>query len=435
MRKLFISFLGLGSYKKDKDTYEYNPAIYDLNEKRSKATEFVQVAEMEIIGAGSFDAVIIVATEKSRKLHFKNLKNQLIKNGVNDVFLIIIDEDMTAEGQWAWFEKILNHIEFEDELTIDLTHGYRSIPIVFSTAINFLQKAKKISLKAVYYGAFEKGEESEGTRVAPIVDMKEFYTINEWAEGVSRLVEDADTRKLASVAESTSHFQAGDLNDQEVVKAFQDLTDTIRNVDINRVADKANAAIALIRKKEKHASTTGKILLNLVIDKFASLTTKEPPTGKYDAQYFDLQIEVIRILLDHKLYMQAYTVMREFIGSIGMIGINKAHIQSAKGRSRRKRYAEIFVNMFQYEKSDWNFGENIVEAKERQMPYYKKLKQIGVESKLRDFAKELTDYRNGFDHAWTLKSKVPEDIEEKGDKIMNKLRRIIQILEENHIVT
>lgn len=432
MRRIYLSFLGLGSYKKDKKASEYDPAIYELNGRKSEKTEFVQVAEIELLGASSFDVLIIVATKKSHETHFNCLEKQLLDRGASGIFPIIIDEDMTAEGQWKWFEKILNHIQFEDELTIDLTHGYRSIPIVFSTAINFLQKAKNITLKAVYYGVFEKLR-TEG--FAPIIDMKEFYIINEWAEGVSRLVEDADARKLASVAESTSQFQAGDLNDPEVSKAFQDLTHTIRNVDINRVAEKANAAIALIREKEEKASTTGKILLNLVINKFASLTTEEPPTGRYDAQYFDLQIEIIRILLEHKLYMQAYTVMREFIGSIGMIEVKKAKVSSSDGRNRRKRYAEVFVNMFQFSEARWEFGGDLALVKENLTPYYNKLKEIGVESRLRSFTEKLAEYRNGFDHAWTRKAEVPKDIEETGKTVMNELQETILILKEYHILT
>lgn len=114
-----------------------------------------------------------------------------------------------------------------------------------------------------------------------------------------------DARKLAEVAEKTSRFQAGELNDPGVMRMFDDLTDTIRNVDVNNVGQKANAAIMMIREKKKTASETGKILLDLVIDKFIHLTTKEPPSGKYDTDYFKVQLEIIRLLITHKLFMQA----------------------------------------------------------------------------------------------------------------------------------
>jgi len=355
MRRVFLSFLGLGTYNKRENRSAYTRTIYELNGRRSKETEFVQVAEIEMLGEDLFDRIVIVATSKSYDAHFSSLETQLCELGTakDKIVSIIITEDMAAEGQWEWFEKIMETIETGDNLTIDLTHGYRASSIVLSAAINFLQQARKINLHAVYYGAYEKDR-----GLAPIINMKEFYIINEWAEAVSRLVEDADARKMAQVAEATSSFQAGELNDDEIIRVFEGLSNTIRNVDINHVAEKANEALDMISRKAKQASATARLLLNLVRDKFVSLTTEEPLTGQYDKDYFLLQLEIIKLLLEHKLFMQAYTVMREFIGSIGMIDVEKARVSTAKGRKRRYRFSEIFVNMFQIPEDEWRFPED-----------------------------------------------------------------------------
>lgn len=429
MNRIFLSFLGLGSFKREKDKYEYDPIIYELNGQKSKETEFVQVAEIETLGAEQFDKIVIVATQRSYDSHFANLREQLRIAGAKNILHIIIGEEMSSEGQWRWLERILDFIDPGDQLTVDLTHGYRSIPIVFSAAINFLQKAKNVILHSVLYGAYDKAKD---LGFAPIVDMKDFYIINEWADAVSRLVEDADVRKMAQVAEKTSGFQAGELNDQAIVRAFQDLTNTVRNVDVNSIGEKANTALRLIEAKEKEASTTGKILLKLVMDKFTSITTDEPMSGKYDQPYFMLQLEIISLLLEHKLFMQAYTVMREFIGSIGMI--EKAKVRSAEGRKRRRRFAEVFVSMMQFPENEWDFKGQAKVDRGKLMPYYNKLKTLGIESILREFSNDLTDYRNGFDHAWTLKGQAPEDIDERGAVFFKKLDEVIQRLLENGVL-
>lgn len=429
MAKVFLSFLGLGTYDEKSGQSRYKKSVYELNKQQSKKTEFVQVAEIDILGADNFDRIIIVATEKSYDSHFSNLKAQLMQAGARDIFHIIIGEEMSPEGQWEWFERILDHIEPGDELTIDLTHGYRASSIVFSAAINFLQKARYVEINAVYYGAYEKDR-----RLSPIVDMKQFYIINEWAEAVSRLVEDADARKMAEVSDRTAEFQAGEMNDKEIIHAFENLTNTIRNVDIHRVAEKATAALGLIREKEKRASVTGRILLRLVVDKFTSLITEKPPSGKYDRAYFLLQIEIIKILLEHRLYMQAYTVMREFIASIGLIEIGKADTSTNKGKKQRFK-GEVFVKMFQYSEGGWKFDtEEQNAAHQTLMPYYEKLKTLGIEQILRSFARDLTDYRNGFDHAWTIKPEAPGDIGEKGLIFLDKLGEVVSLLEKNGIL-
>lgn len=429
MAKVYLSFLGLGFFNHKTNQYEYDSTVYELDGKKSPKTEFVQVAEIDILGAKKFDKIIIIVTQKSYEAHFSNINHQLRELDANNIIPLIIEEDMSAKGQWEWFEQILEHIEYADKLTIDLTHGYRSIPIIFSTAINFLQKVKNITLIAVYYGAYEKNKE-----LVPIIDMKDFYIINEWAEAVSRLVEDADARKLAYAAQKTDTFQAGELNDEELINTFEGLTNTIRNVDINNVAAKTNSAIDLIREKEKNASLTGKILLNLVIEKFVAITSKDPVTGRYDKPYFHLQLGIISLLLDHKLFMQAYTVMREFIGSIGMIEIGKAKVNSADGRTLRRRFAEVFVRMLQKEEDGWIFEGQAKRDKERLIPYYQKLKSLGIESILRTFTKDLADYRNGFDHAWTGKKEAYIGIKKKGYHFFANLEEVVGLLEKNSIL-
>ena len=418
MRKVYLSFLGAGKYE---------PAIYHINGVRAGENIYVQCAELEIMGKGYFDVCYFVITPTSKEKHFNSLKGRLEQMGVTNIVPIEITEELEAEHQWEWSEEILTKVDPHDHLTIDMTHGFRIIPIIFSAAINFLQKAKGITLNAVYYGAYESDK-----NLSPIIDMKDFYMINEWADSVSRLVEDADARKMALVAGQTSGPQIGELNDEKVIKAFDDLTNSIRNVDVNNVAIKANAALNLIKEKEKTSSITGKILLNLVIDKFTSLTTAEPISGNYDKAYFSMQLEIIRLLLEHKLFMQAYTVMREFIGSIGLIEVKKANMRNSAGRKQRNK-AEVFINMLTIKEKNWNFdGKEPLFSRVELL--YKKLKKHQIEPILRDFCRELTNYRNGFDHAWTSKPGASPDIEEKGILFFEKLINVIFLLENKGIL-
>jgi len=429
MSNVFLSFVGLGFLNHKTSQYGYDITTYKLNGKESNKTEFIQVAEIQILGAQSFDRIIIVATQKSHDTHFGKLESQLIQIGAKNISHLIISEEMAPESQWKWFEQVLDLIKRDDKLTIDLTHGYRSIPIIFSTAINFLQKAKNITLKAVYYGAYEKNK-----KLVPIIDMKDFYIINEWAEAVSRLVEDADARKLAEISRKAPEFQVKELADESLIKSFEALTNTVRNVDINNVDDKANTTMKLVEERIRDASVTGKILLKMVINKFDSLSTKEPVSGKYDKAYFHIQLEIISLLLDHKLFMQAYTVMRELIGSIGLVEIEKAKANSADGRKLRRRFAEVFVRMLQREEDGWTFEGLAKKDKEKLIPYYQKLKSLGIESILREFTKDLVDYRNGFDHAWTSKNKAYPDIEKKGYQFFDNLKEVIKLLAEYNIL-
>jgi CRISPR-associated Csx2 family protein len=421
---IYMSFLGLGSKDKATGKYSYTTARYRLNNIVSAETPFVQAAEIEILKAKSFGKVVIMATEKSKEANFPALQKELRALGVEDVSVCVIGEDMSAAGQWRWFEQILDLIYHEAELTVDLTHGYRAMPIVFSNAINFLQRAKKIRLKAVYYGAFEMRDENN---VAPIIDMKDFFVVNEWADAVSRLTEDADARKLASVARSQPGDPVAEMSDAALIESFEAVTDAIRNVDAHGFSSKANIAVKLTEDKLIGASSAGKLLLNLVIEKFKPLVKNAPLSGCYDNAYFRSQLAFIELLLEHRLYMQAFTCMRELIGSIGLVPIEKACTTTAEGRKQRGK-AEVFTRMIQFPEEKWKFEEGTQKFKEKLLPYYNELQRYGLVGSLRAFAKDLTDYRNGFDHAWTAKPRMYEDIAEKGDFFLNSLRNVIRDL-------
>ncbi len=419
MRRIYISFLGAGDYKKTQ---------YCFNGKTAPSTTYVQAAELTLFGTGYFDKIFLVMTETSRNKHFEMLKDELSAAGITSVYSIGITEELGPEHHWSWFENILSCIDHGDELTVDLTHGYRIIPIVFSTALNFLQKAKNISIHSVLYGAFEKDNDN-----SPIVDLKAFYAINEWTDAVSRLIEDADPGKLARVAEKDTSGTLKEFEDPELINAFDSLTASLKNVDVHNVRKMAEHAIELINTKESAASVTGKILLQLVKEKFVSLVSGEPASGRYDANYFSMQLAIIKLLIEHKLFMQAYTVMREFIGSLGLIEMNaKARIGNKKGRNQRQK-AEVFVNMLQNAEAQWNFKGDKKRMQESLMPIYEKFNTADQIHELRDICTDLVQYRNGFDHAWTAKKEAFHDIDEKGIGFQKRLEEIVKNMELNHI--
>lgn len=438
MANVYVSFLGRGAKSGPYGEYRYIPARYSFEGKTSSATAFVQQAELELLKPVTFDRVIIATTQKAADSHFGSLAKELAESGYENTELVILDEDMSTEGQWRWFEKLLDTVHDNDELTIDLTHGYRSIPIVFSTAINFLQKAKNIVLEHVLYGAFEQNRET-----VPIVDMKDFYSINFWAEAVERIVEDADTRKMAELSGAVPEYQVSRLADEDLMKQLEDLTNRFRSVDVNNIHYSAKRMLDLILAKTNQATKMEKLLFTLVLDKYSGLAGELSLTGEYSKDYFTVQLDLIKLFNEHKLYMQSFTAMREIVGSIGLIGIDNSRFDNKTGRRLRKKYAELFINMMQHKEEDWGFfktdhpfytPENNKHAEEL-MPFYNKLKELGIEKKLRNFVLEMTRYRNRLDHAWTEVKGFDEAVITKAPVYHEKLEQVVNTLIEEEILT
>ena len=437
MARIFVSFLGLGpeTEKIPLSVPGYREVTYSMNGTPLAPTRFVQRALIEFLGVDSFDRIHLLMTEKSRERHRDLLVSELAGIGLDQGRIeedASIDPTMDDEGQWKWFESLLAAIQNGDEVVFDFTHGFRSVPIIFSTAISFLQRVRNFKLEHVYYGYMQDGAGS-------IVDMANFYRINEWADGVSRLVDSADASKLAALAEEEQGGFAA-LKDDDLVRALNDLTGIIKNIDVNRVADQADRALSIIRNKMDTCQGADRQLLEMVIAKFGSLAQEYPQSGKYDASYFQVQLELIGMLIRHGLLMQAYTVMRECVASLGMLGVTgkyaKKKMSTDDGRKYRRRFAELFNTMCSFPEEKWQYTdpekrESLTELVRRDfdllLPFYKRLEQDGIASRLHSLAGGMVKVRNGFDHAWTATGKgVPEDVLEQAGEYHSSLKGIIE---------
>lgn len=431
MRKVYMSFLGTGEYKK---------TIYSFNGELAKETQFVQVAEFELLGNSRPDVAYILVTDESQKKNFFALQEELQEFNIFPE-PIILAEDMSSQGQWTWLEQILQLVREGDRLTLDLTHGYRSLPIIFSTALNFLQKTQQLVIEHVFYGAYEMNREQP-----PIIDMKKFYDINIWADAVTRLTLDADAGGIAAASSQTNRYQFPELVADDFVKSCNSVTSRIKSVDVNNVAEEVTKLLKQIDKLRSDCSPGARILLDMVYDKFIPLIPSihgNKDNNRYENEFFRTQIELVRLLIDHKLFMQAFTVIREFLVSIAdMFAVQRLRIlfddewKGKKNRSIKKykkdsriRFAEPFPAMLTIPEKKWDFHSNWDKGGEKFLkvmePVYRDNHKQVLLQQMKDLFEGVKEYRNGFDHGWMNSAGMKHDLEEKGRYFLKKLEDIM----------
>ena len=435
-QRVFISFLGIGPNGEG-----YSELDYQMEGKSSSiSTDFVQRAEIEFLGKDSFDKIYILCTKESYKYFFHDLCDELKDNlgiGGEKIECVQIDKIEKTDHAWKLFNKISHLINPGDSLVFDFTHGFRSLSIILSTALNFILKTKThVTLEHVFYGQESFSDDGTGF----IIDMKDFYIINEWADGVSRLVENADASKLTDLAHCDTNLYFNRLDDENLINALQNLTDTLRNIDVNRIADMTKYALDIIKMFLVESTGAEKELLKLVENKFQSLAVES--SGKYDIDYYLLQIEIIKMLLEHKLFMQAFTVMRELVGSIGMLGAPDNYTENMKDNNtadNRPHYADLFVKMIEISEKKFSVGEKKKERSiELRNSIYMQINETGLLEKFKSSTKKLLKVRNGFDHAWTGKGDRAVDkigdFKIIADEAVEVLDKLVGVLIENNII-
>ena len=427
--RIFITFLGTGIYAKRNDEIGYETVKYEFEDGRSNYTPFAQVATVEWIGVENIDRYLVLITKESRDKHWDLLVEAWNKVGVSSDLIvpILISTDQSKEAQWGWFQELFHHVDTGDKLSFDFTHGFRSVPILFSTAINFLQKSKGVELKHAFYGYVEYGKS-----VGEMIDMADFYRINDWADGVVALVDSADPTKLNRLAEEEDESSPfGSINNPKLIAELDKLSLQIGSVDVENVAKTARTACRLIRKQQdSDSSKPDQFLLNMLLDKFVPLAQKT--TKYYDWTYFTMQCTLIEVLFEHRFYMQAFTAMRELMGTIGLpylVDVENLDIMS-QSRQFHRAYADLFFTMCQIAEKRWEFT-TMYANNPKKMTRFNHLLVVwqaftrDEKDSLFDLSQTISKLRNGFDHAWLGKKGVPPDVQKRCSECLSALRDLL----------
>lgn len=114
---------------------------------------------------------------------------------------IIIDYGLNEDGLWKNFGEIMGLIDIlenGDEIYLDITHAFRSIPLFMYLMMEFLQSLdyKRVSLKGLYYGMLDANRDLS---YAPVVDLSPLCNISQWIRGSHDFINFGDGYTIASL--------------------------------------------------------------------------------------------------------------------------------------------------------------------------------------------------------------------------------------------
>lgn len=206
--KTLITTLGTGNYK---------VANYHLNGVYSKQTRlgFKALAELLDIPQDSIYVFGTEVREGSGQLRGSDwtILDQEFESPFSDEKKIPVPYGINKEEHYEFFEKVLSTLTSSDEIIFDITHGFRSTPVVFLMSLFFkfsLGESKSQKLR-VFYGAYEAGEEtsqeivvsdtfSYKVRNVALVEMEIIYELLSWIKATERFTKFGIASDLAEVS-------------------------------------------------------------------------------------------------------------------------------------------------------------------------------------------------------------------------------------------
>ncbi|MBF0412088.1 MAG: TIGR02221 family CRISPR-associated protein [Desulfamplus sp.] len=334
MAKAFISFLGTGDYTKCR--YAFNQEVGDV----------VKYVQEDVISRfckdwSTEDEIRIFTTDDAKKLNWddnghnergseeKRKINQGLGKCLENMRLTAsvkrygIPVGNSEDEIWQIFQRIYDSLKENDEIIFDITHSFRSIPMLFMVLVGYARLTKNISVKAIYYGAFEiLGRPSdveknipEDERIAPVFDLTSFEKLIEWTEATHSFVKNGSASELASLANTDIGLVMKKSCGKEEKNAAQDIGSIVRdinnisqNIMLNRGAELINKCdYARLKENIKNIENSDIFIKPLaplmkVIEKKIEGFVKDDVKSGFKA---------VEWCVEHGLYQQAITMFQE----------------------------------------------------------------------------------------------------------------------------
>ena len=204
-RKVFISVLGTGFY---------GECRYGKEDFVSSETRFIQQATAEmLVSTGGWtynDQGYIILTDAAKKMNW-NVEGNARKNrsdeyepyvGLEDAFRqmnlpfpiegVDIPVGNNEKEIWTVFSTIYSKIQEKDEIYLDITHGFRYLPMLLLVLCHYAKFLKGVAVKSITYGNYEARTEN----LAPIVDITSFSALQDWTNSGASFLEQGRVRNF-----------------------------------------------------------------------------------------------------------------------------------------------------------------------------------------------------------------------------------------------
>jgi len=349
MSKVYISFLG---------TNDYLPCTYFKNSREMKNVRFVQQATLEFFCRGwtGKDRITIFSTEDAFRRNWLDdghtdkdtggiKKCMGLKNCIEELNLlpvlkkVPIPEGKSEQEIWEIFQIVLEELKPEDEVIFDITHAFRSIPMLAIVILNYSKVMKNITIGGIYYGAFEVlGSIFEAEKISmekrrvPILDLTLFDQLMEWGIAIDRFSVAGDAAMVSKLAnqsvkpilsESKGRDKAADTI-RTIAKNLSDFSKamaTCRGHDISSIAGTLKEHVNTFESLE--LVQPFKPIFNRIKNQMNDFSGDSIMDG----------IQAARWCLDHSLIQQGYTILQETLLSYFILKI--------KHDQENQKYREI----------------------------------------------------------------------------------------------
>ena len=211
------------------------------------------------------DLTLVLLTSEAKKHKNWNELEDALKKDKRSFEPVDIPDGKDKDELWKIFDELKEHLKPGDRVVLDITHAFRSLPVLTLLALTYLRVATGIVLERILYGAFEARDEA---CEAPVFDLTPFVSLLQWSAAVSLFRQTGECGPFADLLEEKLKNPARSL------RKLSDALSLIRTKDIAPCARKVRSDLNKAKKVKEFALLVP--LLEDEIGRLAELNADEP---------------------------------------------------------------------------------------------------------------------------------------------------------------
>ena len=321
-----LSFLGLGSYRvtKYRPPFQSNIEYCETKYYQEALAEFYKPDSCYIFLTQKVETVVPIKTIPSKEDPEKFIKIQEDKSNweqlqelfelkfpeINLIPVRNIPERNTPEDIWTIFKKVNECLEEDDNVIFDITHGFRSVPIVALLAMSYFRVARNIKIQGLLYGAFDAQENG----IAPTFNLLPVVGLFDWLTATDQFLKTGKGEDLAKLLENADgHTEA--LGDR--IREISQGLELLRPMDVMKASSELPEYIERAKPDLASVVPPFTMLLDRIANEYGQFALAEPQDYQVNGkEALQKQLFEIEWYARKGLEVQAISLAREWLPSL-----------------------------------------------------------------------------------------------------------------------
>jgi len=428
MAKKYLAFLG---------TTDYTECDYVFRNTHTQ-TRFVQEALTSALCRNwtKEDRILIFTTAEAKVTNWDSYNGRVgLNKRLSQLQLLCphsqinIPEGDSVNALWDIFDTVFQELQEENEIIFDITHAFRSLPMLALIILNYAKFVRNCTLSGIYYGALEAlgsiqdvKKMSVEERNVPIFDLTPFVSVLDWTVGIDRFLNTGDASVISPLTEKDVHriLKKTRAQHKQEAKNLKKMAKAIskfaQNCATCRGKKLSNSVLQVKKYIEHSLQSSGDLIkpLTPLLEKMqARFQVFEP--HRETANIF----EIVKWCREHNLIQQGITILEEGLITdlCGKLGLDA---DKYRDRLAVSRAIKIVAR---------NNPKLEVEYNEKHKVHIETIRQYLPSEKFVSAFEGLRSARNDINHAgYTKQYKRAEKFQKTFDKLLTDFKEEISKL-------